>query len=108
MSGFLARMPRPLQGASTKIASAMGRPASAFVPSETRGSMFRKPIRSTAFRMSWTRFSLTSQLTSRPSSPISSMRSRLLPPGAAHRSSTRIPGLTPSSGAADEAEGSCE
>ena len=32
----------------------------------------------------------------------------LLPPGAAHRSSTRIPGLTPSSGAADAAEGSCE
>ena len=32
----------------------------------------------------------------------------LLPPGAAHRSSTRIPGCTPSSGAAEEAEGSCE
>ena len=32
----------------------------------------------------------------------------LLPPGAAHRSSTRIPGCTPSSGAAEQAEGSCE
>ena len=93
MSGFLARMPRPLQGASTKMASAMGRSASGLVPSETRGSTFRNPIRSTALRMSWTRFSLTSQLTSRPWSPISSMRSRLLPPGAAQRSRTVSPGF---------------
>ena len=32
----------------------------------------------------------------------------LLPPGAAQVSSTRIPGRTPSRGAALEAEGSCE
>ena len=32
----------------------------------------------------------------------------LLPPGAAHMSSTRIPGCTPSSGAAEDADGSCE
>lgn len=52
-----------------------------------------KPIRSTAVRMSCTRFSAASQLYSVPVFCISSASSRVLPPGAAHRSSTVSPGF---------------
>ena len=84
----------PLQGASTRIRSACGNLGFGLEASlQSVSTQAVNPIRSTALAMSWTRFSVTSQLMSRPVPCISSASSSVLPPGAAQRSSTVSPGF---------------
>ena len=68
---------------------------------------FTGPIRSRLLISAWARAGSYSLLTSTPC-PFSAAASwLLLPPGAAHMSSTRWPGRTSSSAAGALAEGSC-
>ena len=69
-------------------------------------SVFRRPIRSMFRERIFARLGWISLETSRPRSPISEARWLLLPPGAAHRSSTRMPGRGAAASATDMALGS--
>ena len=89
-----------MQGTSVRMRSAMGNAGFGLVASLHRVCTPVKPIRSTAVRISPTRFSAASQLYSSPVPCICSASKMVLPPGAAHRSSTVSPGAAPTQRAA--------
>ena len=95
-SGFFRMMPKPEQGASTSTTSNRAshsgrnpRPSAAVV------WMHARPSRSAPSRMRFSLFSWRSQAKISPWSSIAKAAEKDLPPGAAHTSSTRIPGSTP-------------
>ena len=102
-------MPSPEQGASTSTRSKnSGRASAMRAGASFRMTALGTPIRSRLLLRMSARAATYSLLTSSPCPCSAAASWLLLPPGAAHRSSTRTPGFTPSSGAADAAEGSCE
>ena len=108
-SGSLRNIPSPEQGASTRMRSKKAGRASAIRSGLSfRTTAFATPIRSRLFFNTSARAGTYSLATSSPAPFMAAASWLVLPPGAAHRSSTRIPGSAPSRGAADEAEGSCE
>ena len=101
-------MPSPEQGASTSTRSKKaGKAFARSAVSALQITVLATPIRSRLLLRISARWALYSLDTSSPS-PASAAASWLdLPPGAAHRSATFMPGRTSASGAADEADGSC-
>ena len=108
-TGSLRNIPSPEQGASTSTRSKNSGSASAMRAGVSLSTTaLETPMRSRLLFKISARAATYSLLTSTPRPCNAAASWLLLPPGAAHRSSTRIPGCTPSSGAAEEAEGSCE
>ena len=108
-TGSLRNIPSPEQGASTSTRSKNSGRASAMRAGVSLSTTaLGTPMRSRLlFRIS-ARAATYSLLTSTPRPCKAAASWLLLPPGAAHRSNTRMPGCTPSSGAAEDADGSCE
>ncbi len=101
-SGWRARVPRPEQGASSRMRSKGGPPmAPGMAASAVSGSIALSPRRRALSRRRRRRPSERSTATTVPASPISSARWVLLPPGAAQASSSRSPGWGSSRGAID-------
>ena len=108
-AGSLRNIPSPEQGASTRMRSKKaGRAAATRSGLSFRTTALATPIRSRLLFSTSARAATYSLATSSPCPARAAASWLLLPPGAAQRSSTRIPGRTPSRGAAEAAEGSCE
>ena len=101
MSGFLAITPKPEQGTSQSTRSNVGQSELCCVASFSTATAQVMPQRSNACCKSGTRAGTNSPLTSWPLSCMASANVRLLPPGAAQRSSTCCPGCASTQSAAN-------
>ena len=104
----LRNMPSPEQGASTSTRSnTPGSAAARRAVSSLVTTALVTPMRSRFWRSTLARAGSYSLASSSPCPASAAASWADLPPGAAHRSATNIPGRTPSSAAGAAALGSC-